>query len=112
MGVEKKGGKPKRSLIGTAYRKVDGLAKSTGATRFADDLSMPRMLFVKLLRSDVAHARSDGIERRLRPVVERRERDVPSGLGPAVAQERAHTLRPAALQRSDEEEELHARRGC
>lgn len=31
--------------------------KVTGATKFADDLSMPRMLFAKLHRSHVAHAR-------------------------------------------------------
>ncbi|MHC4338638.1 MAG: xanthine dehydrogenase family protein molybdopterin-binding subunit [Planctomycetota bacterium] len=43
-------------LIGTAFRKVDGLSKCTGATRFADDLSLPRMLHCKLLRSDVPHA--------------------------------------------------------
>jgi 4-hydroxybenzoyl-CoA reductase subunit alpha len=47
----------RRRLIGTKYRKVDGLAKATGATRFADDLVLPRMLFAKLLRSHVAHAR-------------------------------------------------------
>ena len=44
-------------LIGRSPVKVDGPAKVTGATRFADDLSLPRMLHAKLLRSHVAHAR-------------------------------------------------------
>ncbi|MGE0193199.1 MAG: molybdopterin cofactor-binding domain-containing protein [Planctomycetota bacterium] len=44
-------------LIGRSPVKVDGCAKVTGATRFADDLSLPRMLHAKLLRSHVAHAR-------------------------------------------------------
>jgi 4-hydroxybenzoyl-CoA reductase subunit alpha len=42
--------------IGKSPRKVDGMSKVTGATKFADDLSMPRMLFAKLHRSHVAHA--------------------------------------------------------
>jgi 4-hydroxybenzoyl-CoA reductase subunit alpha len=46
-----------RRLIGRSPRKVDGLAKCAGATRFADDLTLPRMLFAKLHRSHVAHAR-------------------------------------------------------
>ena len=44
-------------LIGQSPTKVDGMAKATGATRFADDLSLPRMLHCKLYRSPVAHAR-------------------------------------------------------
>jgi 4-hydroxybenzoyl-CoA reductase subunit alpha len=44
-------------LIGTPFRRVDGWAKVTGATRFADDLSFPRMCFIKLVRSTVPHAR-------------------------------------------------------
>ena len=38
-------------------RRVDGRAKVTGQTRFADDLTLPRMLHCKLLRSTVPHAR-------------------------------------------------------
>ena len=45
------------NVVGKSPRKVDGLMKSTGQTKFADDLSMPRMLFAKLHRSHVAHAR-------------------------------------------------------
>jgi len=44
-------------LIGRALRKVDAVAKVTGATKFADDLSLPRMLYAKLLRSPHPHAR-------------------------------------------------------
>src|SRR5512138_2326010 len=38
-------------------RRVDARGKVTGETRFADDLSMPGMLFMKLVRSTVPHAR-------------------------------------------------------
>jgi len=43
-------------VIGKARRRVDARAKVTGAIRFADDLSFPRMLFCKLLRSPHPHA--------------------------------------------------------
>ncbi len=43
-------------LIGKPFRRVDGRAKVTGATRFADDLSFPRMCWVRLVRSTVPHA--------------------------------------------------------
>jgi 4-hydroxybenzoyl-CoA reductase subunit alpha len=44
-------------IVGGSPTRVDGMAKATGATRFADDLSLPRMLACKILRSPVAHAR-------------------------------------------------------
>lgn len=44
-------------VIGKPRRRVDGRAKVTGQTRFADDLSFPRMLHCKLLRSPHPHAR-------------------------------------------------------
>ncbi len=44
-------------VVGKAHRKVDATAKVTGATRFADDLALPRMLYAKLLRSPHPHAR-------------------------------------------------------
>ena len=44
-------------VIGKALRKVDAVAKVTGATKFADDLALPRMLYAKLLRSTQPHAR-------------------------------------------------------
>ncbi len=45
------------AVIGRARRRVDGRAKVTGQTRFADDLILPRMLHCKLLRASVPHAR-------------------------------------------------------
>jgi len=44
-------------IIGTPRRRVDGRAKVTGQTKFADDLILPRMLHGKLLRSTSPHAR-------------------------------------------------------
>lgn len=44
-------------VVGKARRRVDARAKVTGQTRFADDLAFPRMLFAKLLRSRLPHAR-------------------------------------------------------
>ena len=49
-------------LVGTAFRRVDGRAKVTGQTRFADDVSFPRMAYVKLVRSTVPHARIKRID--------------------------------------------------
>ena len=48
---------PERRVVGRAHRKIDAVAKVTGQTRFADDLSLPRMLYAKLLRSPHPHAR-------------------------------------------------------
>ncbi|HKQ61247.1 MAG TPA: molybdopterin cofactor-binding domain-containing protein [Candidatus Polarisedimenticolaceae bacterium] len=45
------------AVIGRPRRRVDGRAKVTGQTRFADDLELPRMLHCKLLRSPLPHAR-------------------------------------------------------
>ena len=44
-------------IIGKPRRRVDGRAKVTGQTTFADDVLLPRMLHGKLLRSTVPHAR-------------------------------------------------------
>jgi 4-hydroxybenzoyl-CoA reductase subunit alpha len=49
-------------LVGTPFRRVDGRAKVTGATRYADDLSFPRMAYLKLVRSTVPHARIVSID--------------------------------------------------
>lgn len=45
------------SVIGQPLPKVDAQQKVTGETRFADDLSLPRMLYAKILRSVYPHAR-------------------------------------------------------
>lgn len=44
-------------VIGRARRRVDGRAKVTGQTLFADDIVLPRMLYARLLRSPHPHAR-------------------------------------------------------
>ena len=53
---------PAKRVIGTPRRRVDGRAKVTGQTRFADDIVLPRMLHCKLLRSSVPHARIIAID--------------------------------------------------
>ena len=44
-------------VVGHPRRRVDGRAKVTGQTRFADDITFPRMLHCRLLRSTQPHAR-------------------------------------------------------
>jgi 4-hydroxybenzoyl-CoA reductase alpha subunit len=48
--------KQRFDIVGKPRRRVDGRAKVTGQLRYADDLSMPRMLHAKLLRSPHPHA--------------------------------------------------------
>ena len=50
------------NVIGKARRRVDARAKVTGQTKFADDIVLPRMLYARLLRSPVAHARVAAID--------------------------------------------------
>jgi 4-hydroxybenzoyl-CoA reductase alpha subunit len=52
----------KTRVVGRPYTKVDGAAKVTGQTKFADDVMLPRMLHCKLLRSKLAHARIRSID--------------------------------------------------
>ena len=49
-------------VLGKPRRRVDGRAKVTGQTRFADDIVLPRMLHMKLLRSPYPHAKIDSID--------------------------------------------------
>jgi len=49
-------GRSPRNTIGKPRRRVDGRAKVTGQTRFADDVVLPRTVHCKLLRSKVPHA--------------------------------------------------------
>ena len=49
-------------VIGVPRRRVDGRAMVTGQTKYADDLNLPRMVFAKLLRSPVPHARIVSID--------------------------------------------------
>jgi 4-hydroxybenzoyl-CoA reductase alpha subunit len=62
MAAKKGGRADGLTVVGKAHRKVDAVAKVTGATRFADDLTLPRMLFAKLLRSPHPHARISRID--------------------------------------------------
>lgn len=50
------------SVIGKRLPKVDSLGKTTGRTRYAEDLVLPGMLFGRLLRSPHPHARILGID--------------------------------------------------
>ncbi|MBX7098180.1 MAG: molybdopterin-dependent oxidoreductase [Myxococcaceae bacterium] len=49
-------------VVGRRLRKLDGLKKATGEAQYADDLSLPRMLHCKLVRSPHAHARIKRID--------------------------------------------------
>ncbi len=49
-------------VVGHPRRRVDGRAKVTGQTRFADDIILPRMLHCRLLRSTHPHALIAGID--------------------------------------------------
>ncbi len=50
------------AVVGKPLRRVDARGKVTGETRFADDLALPGMLHVKLVRSSVPHARILGVD--------------------------------------------------
>jgi 4-hydroxybenzoyl-CoA reductase alpha subunit len=43
-------------VVGKPFRKVDARSKCVGATKFADDITLSRMLYCKILRSHVPHA--------------------------------------------------------
>ena len=88
-------GKP-RKVIGKPFRKVDARAKCNGQTRFADDISLPRMLYCKLLRSPVPHAlikRIDATRARQLPgvvaVITGGDLPVPYGILPVSQDEHA-----------------------
>jgi len=50
------------SIVGQPLPKIDAWGKVTGDTRYADDLTLPRMAYGKLLRSPHAHARITRID--------------------------------------------------
>ncbi len=83
-------------VIGHPRRRVDGRAKVTGQTRFADDIVLPRMAHCKLLRSPVPHARIariDAARARAQPgvylVLTGRDFPVPYGILPVSQDEHA-----------------------
>ncbi|MDR7394044.1 MAG: hypothetical protein QN196_05815, partial [Armatimonadota bacterium] len=45
------------SVVGQRLPRVDGWAKVSGRAQYTDDLTLPGMLFGKLVRSTHAHAR-------------------------------------------------------
>ena len=96
MGNSKKQG---FQVIGTALRKVDATAKVTGATRFADDLFLPRMLYAKLLRSPHPHARITAIDASkaralpgVKAVLTGKDLPIPFGILPVSQDEHALAL--------------------
>src|SRR5882724_4801324 len=80
-------GRPAHRVIGKALRKIDATAKVTGVTRFADDLSLPRMLYGKLLRSPHPHALIKSVDTsaaeplpRVKAVLTRKHFPIPFGI--------------------------------
>ena len=53
---------PVTAVIGSAMRKIDGLAKSTGRAVYTDDIALPGMLHGKILRSPHPHAQIVSID--------------------------------------------------
>lgn len=49
-------GKKNLKVVGKPFRKVDATQKVTGQTKFADDITLPRMLYCKIHRSPLPHA--------------------------------------------------------
>ncbi len=74
-----------RRWIGKPFRRVDGRAKVTGATLFADDLDFPRLCYIKLVRATVPHAEIEAID--LEPA-----RGVPGVLGFLTGDEMPETF--------------------
>ena len=52
----------KLDVIGHSRRRIDSRAKVTGQLRYADDMTLPRMLHAKLLRSPHPHALIESID--------------------------------------------------
>ena len=57
-------------LIGSAMRKIEGLDKSTGRAVYTDDIALPGMLYGKILRSPLPHARIASIDTTLAEALE------------------------------------------
>ena len=49
-------GRATPGVVGRRVPKVDAIAKVTGTSRFADDLTLPGMLYARLVRGTEAHA--------------------------------------------------------
>src|SRR5438093_1831064 len=84
------------NIIGKPRRRVDGRAKATGQTKFADDIMLPRMVHCKLLRSTAPHARIvriDAARARAHPgvllILDGRDFPIPYGILPVSQDEHA-----------------------
>src|SRR5438105_4039302 len=84
------------NIIGKPRRRVDGRAKATGKTKFADDSLLPRMVPCKLLRSPAPHARIvriDAARARAHPgvllILDGRDFPIPYGILPVSQDEHA-----------------------
>jgi 4-hydroxybenzoyl-CoA reductase subunit alpha len=89
----------KPRVVGKAHRKLDATAKVTGATKFADDLSLPRMLYCRLLRSPHPHARIRSIDASqaraldgVKAVLTGKDLPIPFGILPVSQDEHALAL--------------------
>ncbi|HKI96634.1 MAG TPA: molybdopterin cofactor-binding domain-containing protein [Gemmatimonadales bacterium] len=83
-------------VVGKTQRKVDAVDKVTGRTRFADDLSLPRMLACRLLRSPHPHARIVAIDTSraqaldgVRAIITGKDLPIPFGILPVSQDEHA-----------------------
>ena len=86
--------KTRFEVVGKARRRVDGRAKVTGHLKFADDLSVARMLHCKLLRSPHPHALVESIDTSkaekhpgVRLVLTKKDFPVPFGIMPVSIDE-------------------------
>ncbi|HEY0727479.1 MAG TPA: molybdopterin cofactor-binding domain-containing protein, partial [Pyrinomonadaceae bacterium] len=84
------------NVVGKPFRKVDARAKCVGQTKFADDIVLPRMLFCKILRSHVPHARIKNIDaskalalRGVFAVITGKDLPIPYGILPVSQDEHA-----------------------
>ncbi|MCR1897732.1 xanthine dehydrogenase family protein molybdopterin-binding subunit [Irregularibacter muris] len=50
------------NFVGQSVKRVDGVRKATGYTKYADDIKMSKMLYAKAKRSPLAHARIVSID--------------------------------------------------
>ena len=50
-------GETGKRVIGKAHRKIDAMDRMTGLSQYTDDITLPRMLHCKILRSPHPHAR-------------------------------------------------------
>lgn len=55
-------GATQQKLVGQSVPRKEDLALLTGTARYIDDIKLPGMLYAKILRSDVAHARLNSID--------------------------------------------------